>query len=177
MKKLNLGCGQDIRKGWVNLDIVKHEGVDVVHDLNQLPLPFSDESFDFIGCYDILEHVEWIPLMGEIHRILRKGGKVEIRVPHFTAGDINYGDPSHKHLFSTRSFEYFIEKNVFEYEYRVSYFSRIFKRITFRTNGLLKGINFILEKWINKSARRQNFYEYSFLHFFPAKNIEVTLVK
>ena len=31
MKKLNLGAGTDIRKGYVNLDIVKLKGIDVVH--------------------------------------------------------------------------------------------------------------------------------------------------
>lgn len=39
--KLNLGCGNDIREGWVNLDINKKEGVNVVHDLNEVPLPFE----------------------------------------------------------------------------------------------------------------------------------------
>lgn len=33
MKRLNLGCGRDIKKGWINLDILKLPGVDVVYDL------------------------------------------------------------------------------------------------------------------------------------------------
>ena len=37
--KLHLGCGTDIRAGWVNLDCAKLPGVDIVHDLNVLPLP------------------------------------------------------------------------------------------------------------------------------------------
>jgi len=30
MKKLNLGCGKNIKKGWTNLDLIKGERVDVV---------------------------------------------------------------------------------------------------------------------------------------------------
>jgi len=32
MKKLNLGCGNDIRQGYINLDVAKLDGVDVVWD-------------------------------------------------------------------------------------------------------------------------------------------------
>ena len=46
MKKLNFGCGKDIREGWVNLDCVALPGIDAIHDLNKFPLPFEDNSFD-----------------------------------------------------------------------------------------------------------------------------------
>jgi hypothetical protein len=32
-KRLNLGCGRDVRPNWVNLDRVSLPGVDVVHDI------------------------------------------------------------------------------------------------------------------------------------------------
>ena len=57
-EKLNLGCGNDIRPDYVNLDVADLEGVDVVHDLDQLPLPFDDESFREILCLDVFEHVD-----------------------------------------------------------------------------------------------------------------------
>ena len=41
MKKLNLGCGNDIRQGYINLDVAELDGVDVVWDVNKLPLPFG----------------------------------------------------------------------------------------------------------------------------------------
>ena len=46
--KLNLGCGRDIREGYVNLDKAGLDGVDVVHDLNVFPYPFEDNEFDEI---------------------------------------------------------------------------------------------------------------------------------
>ena len=81
--KLNLGCGGDIRKGWINLDFTEGEGVDIVHDLNILPLPFEDEKFEYVLCQDILEHVDFIPLIDDIYRILKIKGNLRIRVPHF----------------------------------------------------------------------------------------------
>jgi hypothetical protein len=53
-KKLNLGSGADIRTGWVNLDIGNITGVDIVHDIEKLPLPFDDDRFEEILCNDIL---------------------------------------------------------------------------------------------------------------------------
>lgn len=47
---LNLGCGTDIRSGWVNLDSAELPGVDVVHDLDRLPLPFEEGRFSLIEC-------------------------------------------------------------------------------------------------------------------------------
>jgi len=44
-KKLHLGCGKIIKEGYVNLDIQKLPGVDVIHDLNKFPYPFKDNSF------------------------------------------------------------------------------------------------------------------------------------
>ena len=44
MKRLNLGSGTDIRKDWVNLDTAALEVVDVVHDINKLPLPFGEST-------------------------------------------------------------------------------------------------------------------------------------
>ncbi len=105
-RKLNLGCGTDIKEGWVNLNIVQLPGVDVVHDIEKLPLPFADNSFDEILCQDILEHVEYIPVLKDIHRILASGGKVHIRVPHFTSRN-NFTDPTHKKRFAVTTFDYF----------------------------------------------------------------------
>lgn len=55
--KLNLACGRDIRKGYINLDIAKLDGVDIVYDINKIPLPFGNEQFKEILAYAILEHV------------------------------------------------------------------------------------------------------------------------
>ena len=79
--RVNLGCGTDIRSGWVNLDSAPLPGVDVVHAIGDGPLPFADESVDEVLAKDVLEHVELIPAMQELHRVLRPGGRLLVTVP------------------------------------------------------------------------------------------------
>ena len=46
-KRLNLGCGKNILQGWINLDIVANNGVDVIADLDQCKktkLPFKNKG-------------------------------------------------------------------------------------------------------------------------------------
>ena len=105
--KLNVGCGNDIREGWINLDIIKKEGIDIVHDLNKVPLPFEDDTFNYILCRNVLEHVNYVALMNDLHRILKQGGLLRIRVPHFTSKS-NYADPTHINLFSSNQKSSFI---------------------------------------------------------------------
>jgi len=92
LNKLNVGCGRNIKKDWVNLDIANLPGVDVVHDIEKLPLPFDDEQFEEIRCDNVLEHVDYIPVLQDLHRILSAGGHLKIRVPHFTC--LLYTSPS-----------------------------------------------------------------------------------
>lgn len=55
--RLNLGCGADIRPGWVNLDNRPLPGVDVVHNILHLPWPFPDAHFEEVHAKDVFEHV------------------------------------------------------------------------------------------------------------------------
>lgn len=177
-QKLNLGCGSDIKEGWVNLDISELDGVDIVHDINNLPLPFEDEQFDYILCQDILEHIEYIPLLQDLHRIMKKGGILDIRVPHFTSR-FNFMDPTHKKRFSIQTFDFFTQNAPFKREYYFNFhFEKvIYKKILFSKGGLFFG-NYLLEPIINTGDRMRNFYEASFLsRQFPCGNIRIKLQK
>ena len=67
LKKLNLGCGKDIKKGYINIDQSKLDGVDVVHDLNKYPWPFPKNYFDEVYARDAIEHLKDIfKVMNEI---------------------------------------------------------------------------------------------------------------
>lgn len=83
-KVLNLGCGTSVYKtpNVINLDAVDADGVNVVHDLSKMPLPFDDDSFDGIIANHVLEHIpNWWSLFQECARILKPGGTFEIWVP------------------------------------------------------------------------------------------------
>lgn len=50
---------------------------------------------------DVIEHVkEPIRVFEEFHRIARRGALVQLRTPHFSSV-LAYGDPTHRHYFST----------------------------------------------------------------------------
>jgi len=106
IKRLNIGCGGDIQPGWVHLDMHPRPGVDVVHDIAITPWPFSDEEFDFVKASHVLEHLDndhFIAAMRELHRILKPGGVLSIRVPEASCAAA-IADPTHKMQFVPASF-------------------------------------------------------------------------
>jgi len=85
LRRLNLGCGENILEGYVNLDRVPHPGVDVVRDFVEQGLPFDDESFDEILAAYSLEDVpaeRRVDVFRELWRVLKPGGLLRIEVPH-----------------------------------------------------------------------------------------------
>ena len=177
MQKLNLGCGHDVKAGWINLDSAPLPGVDVVHDIEKMPWPFKSESLDHISAIQVLEHVQYIPVLREAHRVLRKGGTFEIEVPHFTSRN-NWIDPTHKFSFSIRTFDFFIRNSRFERDYYFDFaFQRIQRlRLLFEKHWLL--YNYLVEPLINLHPMIVVLYEATFLRsLFPAESVLVVLEK
>ncbi|MBS3087467.1 methyltransferase domain-containing protein [Candidatus Pacearchaeota archaeon] len=82
--KLNLGCGDKPLKGFINSDYIKTKNVDIVVDLNNFPYPWESNSIDYINCDDTLEHLkEPERFWHEIHRILKLGARIKVKVPHY----------------------------------------------------------------------------------------------
>src|SRR3972149_4347712 len=103
--KLDIGCGNRKKEGYIGIDKVKFDCVDIVKDI-QKGLPFLDNVIDEIYCSHCLEHIEdLIFVMNEFYRVLKKEGVLIIEVPvvYWVEGKntiINSGD------FSVESFYY-----------------------------------------------------------------------
>lgn len=109
-KKLHLGCGRTILDGWINLDLMPMEGVDIIADLNQCkekPLPFEDNSVDEFFASHVLEHIQQLlELMEELHRIAKPNAIMVCHVPYGSSDDA-FEDPTHIQKFFLNSFSYF----------------------------------------------------------------------
>jgi SAM-dependent methyltransferase len=177
--RLNLGCGTDVREGWVNLDVAPLPGVDVVHDLSELPLPFPDHRFREILAKDVLEHVDYIPVLRELHRVLAPSGRLHVVSPHFTSPAV-WIDPTHRAAFSIDTLRFFAANGRFGS--RSYYFDFAFStveraRIVFHRYRW-QPWNYLVEPLVNASEGSQTYYEETALsRLFPAANVEVTLRK
>ena len=122
MTDLLIGCGGKQDKlvfpeprGWTDLctlDINPDHKPDVVHDLEQLPLPFADEVFEEIHAYEVLEHTGrqgdyrfFFAQFTEFWRLLKPGGHLCGSVP-LPSSIWAWGDPSHTRVLSLETFTF-----------------------------------------------------------------------
>ncbi len=91
---LDLGCGKGyvgsaLSKGnkviFAEIDesLIKDvKGMKVILDANHIP--FKQETFDYVICADVLEHIkDDKKILGNIHSVLKKGGGAVIAVPAY----------------------------------------------------------------------------------------------
>jgi len=125
--KLNVGCGKDIKKGYVNIDTHKRNGANLVHELPRIilhwnkfegeywvdcvgsPLPYDDESIDEIYCSHVLEDFiyEFNAIIEDFHRVLKPGGKLHVKVPF----EESYANHYHKRFFDKNTFRSLVASN------------------------------------------------------------------
>ncbi|MCC6049694.1 MAG: methyltransferase domain-containing protein [Thermofilum sp.] len=87
--KLNLGCGLDVRDGYINIDVRKVHPKILVLDLEkELLRPFPDSSAEEIIAKDFIEHLSWRVVedfLRDCYRVLKRGGRMYIQVPDLEA--------------------------------------------------------------------------------------------
>ena len=121
--KLNIGCGRDIRQGFINIDSFPLPGVDIVFDLESCQknsLPFADNSVDFILMRHVIEHIDNVlPLMQELYRVAKPGAKLHAFCPYGSSDDADE-DPTHVRRLFKQSWGYFSQPYYWraDYNYR-----------------------------------------------------------
>lgn len=90
--RLHIGCGSDIRKGWLNMDLRPPRDHDalaevLIVDLRQ-GIPLEDAAAHTVYSSHFLEHLtpsEAVRHLRECHRVLAPGGRIRLVVPDFAA--------------------------------------------------------------------------------------------
>jgi predicted SAM-dependent methyltransferase len=80
---VNFGCGPSPLPGWINVDIARWPGVEIIWDLRR-GLPFPDESCAALFGEHVIEHVpkeDAEKLLRECHRVLQKDGVLRLSTP------------------------------------------------------------------------------------------------
>jgi predicted SAM-dependent methyltransferase len=104
--KLHLGCGEKHIKGFINVDVRKLNGVDLVDDIKKLN-SFEKESVDLIYASHVLEHIgrrEYVSVLSRWYDLLKVSGKLRIAVPDFEKVVEHYNE--NKNLPVLRGFLY-----------------------------------------------------------------------
>lgn len=98
---LNIGCGTDYKAGWINIDNNSDDNIEKL-DLNwdlRNPLPFEENSVDYIFNEHFLEHLtleEAQLSIKDFMRVLKKGGVMRIAMPNLVDVVDLYNNPNWK---------------------------------------------------------------------------------
>ena len=153
-RELLLGAGNDRRKKvsgdvipaeWADLttlDVDPDCKPDVVHDLNVLPYPFPDNSFDEVHAYQVMEHLGsqgdvkfFFDQFNELYRILKPGGLFVASVPMWDS-PWAWSDPGHRRVITRHSLA-FLRKDEYQQLGKTSMADyRSYLRCDFETVGV-----------------------------------------
>ncbi len=111
MRKLDIGGGPIIRKGYERIDFDVETEPEIWHDLNIVPWPIKDNTYDEIISYHTIEHLpELNPILREILRIAKDGARFRFDFPHYS---VVFIEPTHRRGYGCHaltSFKEFIIK-------------------------------------------------------------------
>ena len=141
--KLNIGCGDDIREGWINLDKYPVNNKVKYFDINVFPYLFKESSIDYIYCSHVLEHTNKVDtIIHEFTRILKKDGLLHIKLPVFSNGWKHRGWYHIRTYFHSLYGGNWKAKTTNSHE-SFFYSNPNYKLLFFKKNLKFKGINYI----------------------------------
>ncbi len=110
-RRLDIGCGMHKVAGAIGMDRNPRTAADVLHNLDALPYPFVNDSFDEVIGRHVIEHVsDLLGVVTEIHRITKPGGAIRFLAPHYTNPDWAT-DPTHRTHLNSFSFRCFTDRD------------------------------------------------------------------
>lgn len=180
MTKVDFGCGTSKKTGFIGVDILKLDGVDIVHSLTTFPYPFEDNSLDEIWMDNCLEHLpNPIRVIEELWRISKNETKITIAVPYFRS-HYAFIDPTHVNFFGVNWFNYFDPKHIFQKKMQYSTATFNVNNFVFdrewtesKSHGFFHGL-------LIKFATKYPFqYEEKLSHIFPLNSLTfyLTVIK
>lgn len=168
--RLDVGCGNSKKKGFIGIDIIPLEGVDIVHDLNQFPYPIDSNTIDEIWMDNVLEHLNKPMLvMEELYRICRSNAKVTIAVPYFRSFYAII-DPTHCNFFGVYWFNYFDPSHIFHKKYQYSKAQFKLEKLEF-DREFKKNMRFWHKALVKFAEKRPYSYESRLSHLFPLNSL------
>lgn len=111
--RLNLGCGNKPRAGYLGVDLGADSAADVKMDLLAYLHTLPAHSVSEVYARHVLEHFDAAALremLQQIDRVLRPGGRMHFIVPHHS-NPYYYSDPTHRQPFGVHTFCYFCESH------------------------------------------------------------------
>jgi len=182
--RIDLGCGQNKKEGYLGVDILPLPGVDYIIDIENGFDFLDDNSVDEYYSSHFLEHINNLEfVLNEVHRTLKKEGIFKVIVPHFT-NPYYYSDYTHKRFFGFYSFDYFSElrgkrirsvpKYTKKFQFEVLAIKLIFKSPSkfFLLNHFRKHI---IQRLFNISPYFQELYEGVFSKIISCSELHFTL--
>lgn len=116
MVKINIGCGKDIREGYINVDLFNYPGVDKIVDLTAFPWDFPDGEADEVYTSHCIEHVlDQKSFLMECYRILKPGGELIIKAPHVTSVT-SQGNLGHYRGYCYDTFKDYLSQDYYMFE-------------------------------------------------------------
>jgi len=99
--KLNIGCGFEYKKGYVNVDAYNNTVAD--HMMSATHLEFDNQSFSHVECIQVMEHLgaaKSIYALSEIYRVLQPGGSFLLVTPDLVSSFKSFikGDENNRKL-------------------------------------------------------------------------------
>jgi predicted SAM-dependent methyltransferase len=179
MKKLDLGCGSSKKPGYLGLDSLPLKGVDIVHNLEEFPYPFTENEIDEIWMDQVLEHIPVpIKVVEELYRICKNGAKIHIGVPYFRSA-YSAIDPTHVNFFGVFWFNYFDPNHEFFKRYQYSFAKFHIDKIEFDRESHESKIGFFRKRMINYANNNLEKYELRWSHLYPLNSLtfHLTVIK